>query len=110
MHTIAVIGAGKIGEVLLSGLIKAGWPVERLVATARRQDRAQMLRDRYGVRVLSNIEAAGVADVLAIAVKPQDAAALMDEVGSRIPKEKLVISLCAGLPTSFFTKWLSDST
>ena len=110
MHTIAVIGAGKIGEVLLSGLIKAGWPVDRLIATARRQERAEQLRERYGIRVVGNIEAAGAADVLAIAVKPQDAAALMSEVGSHIPGDKLVISLCAGLPTSFFTKWLSEGT
>lgn len=110
MHTIAVIGAGKIGEVLLSGLIKAGWPVDRLVATARRQERAEQLRERYGVRVVGNVEAARVADVLAIAVKPQDAATLMTELGSHIPSEKLVISLCAGLPTSFFTKWLSEGT
>jgi pyrroline-5-carboxylate reductase len=48
--------------------------------------------------------------VLAVAVKPQDAAALLAELGPHIPKEKLVISLCAGLPTSFFTKWLSEGT
>jgi pyrroline-5-carboxylate reductase len=110
MHTIAVVGAGKIGEVLLSGLIKAGWPVDRLVATVRRQDRAEQLRERYGLRVAGNIDAATTADVLAIAVKPQDAAALMSELGPHIPPERLVISLCAGLPTSFFTKWLTEGT
>ena len=110
MHTIAVVGAGKIGEVLLSGLIKAGWPVDRLVATARRQERAEQLRERYGVRVMGNLEAAATADVPAIAVKPQDAAALMAELGPHIPPGKLLISLCAGLPTSFFTKWLTEGT
>jgi pyrroline-5-carboxylate reductase len=110
VHTIAVIGAGKIGEVLLSGLLKAGWPVDRLIATARRGERAEQLRERYGIRVLSNIDAAKQADVVTIAVKPQDAAALMSELGPHIPGHTLVISLCAGLPTSFFTKWLSDTT
>ncbi|WP_425455290.1 pyrroline-5-carboxylate reductase [Allorhizocola rhizosphaerae] len=110
MHTIAVIGAGKIGEVLLSGLIKAGWPVDRLIATARRAERADALRERYGIRVIDNAAAVSAADVLAIAVKPQDAAALMADLGPAIPREKLVISLCAGLPTSFFTKWLTDGT
>jgi len=110
LHTIAVVGAGKIGEVLLSGLIKAGWPVDRLIATTRRQERGEQLRERYGVRVVGNVEAVGVADVLTIAVKPQDAATLMAELGPHIPKEKLVISLCAGLPTSLFTKWLGEGT
>jgi pyrroline-5-carboxylate reductase len=110
MTVIAVIGAGKIGEVLLSGLVKASWPVDRLIATARRPERADELRVRYGVRVASNADAAQAADVIAIAVKPQDAGALLAELGPQIPAGKLVISLCAGLPTSFFAKWLPDST
>src|SRR4051812_793021 len=104
MHTIAVIGVGKIGEVLLSGLLRAGWPVERLLVTARRAERAAELPERYGVRVVDNATAVDRADVLAIAVKPQDAEALMVDLGPRIPAEKLVVSLCAGLPTSFFAK------
>jgi len=46
--------------------------------------------------------AAAEADVLTIAVKPQDASALMAELGPVVPAEKLVISICAGLPISFF--------
>ncbi|WP_374706933.1 pyrroline-5-carboxylate reductase [Catellatospora sp. TT07R-123] len=109
MRTVAVVGAGKIGEVLLSGLVKAGWPVDRLVATARRVERAEQLRERYGIRVLDNAAAVEAADVVAIAVKPQDAGALMAELGPLIPAGKLVVSLCAGLPTAFFTKWLNDA-
>jgi len=110
VHTIAVIGAGKIGETLLSGLLRSGWPAERLMATSRRPERADELRTRYGIRVVSNDVAVVDADVLAIAVKPQDAAALMADLGPRVPAEKLVITLCAGLPTAFFAKWLPDST
>jgi pyrroline-5-carboxylate reductase len=110
VHTIAVVGAGKIGEALLSGLLRAGWPAERLIATARRPERAQELASRYGVRDVSNAEAAELADVLAIAVKPQDAEALMVELGPKVPADKLVVSLCAGLPTAFFAKYLPEGT
>jgi pyrroline-5-carboxylate reductase len=110
MHTVAVIGAGKIGETLLSGLLRSGWPAGRLVATARRPERAQELASRYGIQVVSNERAVAEADVLAIAVKPQDASALMADLGPRVPVQKLVVSLCAGLPTSFFAKWLPEGT
>ncbi len=110
MHTVAVIGTGKIGEVLLSGLMRSGWPAGRLMATARRPERAAELSERYGVRVVDNATAAAEADVLAVAVKPQDAAALMAELGPKVPVGKLVVSLCAGLPTSFFAKWLPEGT
>src|SRR5206468_4642680 len=68
------------------------------------------LAARYGVRVVANDVAAAAADVLAIAVKPQDAGALMVDLGPKVPADKLVITLCAGLPTSFFAKWLPDGT
>jgi pyrroline-5-carboxylate reductase len=110
MHTVAVIGAGKIGEVLLSGLLRSGWPAGRLLATARRAERGAELAQRYGVRIVDNSTAATEADVLAVAVKPQDAAALMAELGPKVPAGKLVVSLCAGLPTSFFAKWLPEGT
>jgi pyrroline-5-carboxylate reductase len=107
---VAVIGAGKIGEVLLSGLLRSGWPADRLLATARRPERAAELSDRYGIRVVDTATAAAEADVLAISVKPQDAATLMADLGPKVPRDKLVVSLCAGLPTSFFAKWLPDGT
>src|SRR5256714_14756506 len=50
------------------------------------------------------------ADVLAIAVKPQDAAAFLADLGPKVPAGKLVVSLCAGLPTSYFAKWLPEGT
>jgi pyrroline-5-carboxylate reductase len=105
-----VIGAGKIGELMLSGLLRSGWPVDRLVATARRPSRAEELTARYGVRVVDNLTAVDEAAVLAISVKPQDAATLLDEIGSKVPADKLVISLCAGLPTSFFSRRLPEGT
>ncbi|WP_020579491.1 pyrroline-5-carboxylate reductase [Actinopolymorpha alba] len=109
-HTIAIIGAGKMGETILSGLLRAGWPASALVATVRRAERAEQLAARYGVRVLSNDEAVVAADVLVIAVKPQDASRLLAELGPKVPPGKVVVSLCAGLPTSFFEKRLPDAT
>ena len=110
MHTIAVIGAGMIGETILAGLLRSGWPPDRLLATERRKDRAEELTARYGFRVVDNEVVVREADVLTIAVKPQDAATLMAELGPLVPREKLVISICAGLPTSFFAKWLAEGT
>lgn len=93
MHTVAVIGAGKIGEVLLAGLLRSGWPAGRLLATTRRPERGAELTTRYGIAAVDNETAVRDADVLAIAVKPQDAAALMADLGPRVPADKLIITL-----------------
>ena len=60
------------------------------------------------IRPTNNLTAITQADVLLIAVKPQDAGRLLDEFGSSVPPDKLVVSLCAGLPTSFFAQRLPD--
>ena len=56
---IAILGAGQIGEALLSGLLSSGWrTAAEISASTRRQERADELRERHGVDVtLSNAEA-----------------------------------------------------
>ncbi|GII81299.1 pyrroline-5-carboxylate reductase [Sphaerisporangium rufum] len=98
---IAILGTGKMGEALLSGLLRAGVRPGEVMATARREDRAAALRERYGVQVVSNSEAAKIADTLILAVKPQDMAALLAEIGPHVPAGRLVISAAAGITTSF---------
>lgn len=110
VHTVAVIGAGKIGELVLAGLLRAGWPADRLLGTARRPERADELAKRYGVAMVDNPTAVARAEVLAITVKPQDATALLAEIGPTVPPQKLVISMCAGLPTGFFAARLAEGT
>ena len=98
---IAILGAGKMGEALLSGVLRAGRRPAELMVTARREERGALLGERYGVEVATNAEAAKRADTLILAVKPQDMAVLLQEVAPHIPAGRLVISIAAGIPTSF---------
>jgi pyrroline-5-carboxylate reductase len=105
---IAIIGAGKMGEALASGLLRAGvvQPGE-IVAGVRRPERAKQLRAGYGVEVSSAAEAAEQAQTLVIAVKPQDMGALLAEIGPIVTPDKLVISIAAGITTGFIGDHLS---
>ncbi|MGH3276815.1 MAG: pyrroline-5-carboxylate reductase [Streptosporangiaceae bacterium] len=98
---IAVLGAGKMGEALTSGLLRAGTSPAAIVAAARRPDRAAALRDSYGIEVLAAADAAAAAQTLLICVKPQDMAALLAEIAPRVSAGKLVISVAAGIRTTF---------
>jgi pyrroline-5-carboxylate reductase len=97
---VAVLGTGKIGEALVSGLLRAGKPVDEVLVTARRPERAAVLQERYGVMVVSNAEAATKADTLILTVKPQDMMALLDELAAHVPADRLVISGAAGITTA----------
>ncbi len=69
---VAILGTGKMGEALLSGMVRAGRPASELVVTTHDGGRADVLRDRYGVEVTSNADAVKSASTVVIAVKPQD--------------------------------------
>ena len=85
MPQTAIIGAGVMGEALLSGLVRAGRRVDDLLVGEKRPERARELEERYGVLVVSNAEAARKADTLALVVKPQDMGEVLDEIASRAP-------------------------
>ena len=99
---IAILGAGKMGEALASGLLRAGVVTPAgIVAAARRVGRADQLRAAYGIEVVSAAEAAVLAQTLVIAVKPQDMGVLLDEIRPVVTPDKLVISVAAGITTAF---------
>jgi pyrroline-5-carboxylate reductase len=103
---IAVLGAGKIGEALLSGLLSSGRRVEELMFSERHPERGAEMTTRYGLRAVDVATAAKEADVLIVAVKPQDIDTLLDELVPVISPPTLVVSLCAGLPTALYERRL----
>jgi pyrroline-5-carboxylate reductase len=110
MTRIAVLGAGKIGESLLAGLLAAGWPADELVFTERHAERAAELSERHGVLAVDVPAAAAHADIIVVAVKPQDIRPVLVELEPALRPSTLVVSLCAGLPTSLFEAALPAGT
>jgi pyrroline-5-carboxylate reductase len=101
MTVVAVLGAGVMGETLVSGLLRAGRRPEQMLLAERRPERAAELTERYGVEVVGNVDAARKADTLVLVVKPQDMGDLIDEVAPHVSPGSLVVSLAAGITTTF---------
>jgi pyrroline-5-carboxylate reductase len=96
---LAIIGGGKIGEAMLSGLLRRSYRPEQLRVVERYPDRGRQLTERYGVPVVSVAEAAQARTIL-IAVKPQDIDELLAELAKHVGPEHLVVSVAAGIPTA----------
>ncbi|WP_109505641.1 pyrroline-5-carboxylate reductase [Nocardioides speluncae] len=101
MGQTAIIGAGVMGETLLAGLVRAGRRVDTLLVGEKRPERSRELEERYGVTVVSNIEAAEKADTVAVVVKPQDMADVLAEIAPSLRAGQLLVSLAAGITTAF---------
>jgi pyrroline-5-carboxylate reductase len=108
---VAVLGAGRIGEALIVGLLSSGWrePGE-IAATARRPERVAELVERHGVAAtLSNRDAAAGAALVVIAVKPQDIEGLLGEIGGLLLEEQTVLTIAAAISTARIESRLSAS-
>ena len=108
---ICVLGAGKAGEALVAGLLSSGWAEQGdVVATARRQERIDELRERYGIETtLANADAVAGAEVVVIAVKPQDIETLLAEIRGVVQPSQTVLSIAAAIPTTLIEGHLGDA-
>jgi pyrroline-5-carboxylate reductase len=107
--TVAILGAGSMGEILAEGLLRAGWETSNLVLVARREERAREV-ERHTAIEASLDPAAAVAgkDVIIIAVKPKDVDYLLRQIEGSVENGQVVVSLAAGVPIAVFERALPD--
>ena len=104
---VAVLGLGKIGSILLKGLLQAGLPRGGAAATVRHAERARKLADELAIPVgTDNRAAARGADLILVAVKPQNVRELLEEIRPEVTPERLVVSVAASVPTSYIEEVL----
>lgn len=108
--TAAFIGGGNMGGALIRGLIARGLPAQKISVGEAHQARRIQLADELGVHVTAdNREAVHGADVVVLAVKPQDMAGtvqpLADVFAQRPP---LVLSIAAGIRVADIANWCGD--
>ncbi len=106
--TMAVLGAGKLGETLIRGLLDAGAiRAAQITVTAAHEERVAKLRDSLGVGAAgSNREAARGADLVLVAVKPQQVPIVLAEIRDVLEPRQLLISVAASVSTAFIEKHL----
>ncbi|WP_291081586.1 pyrroline-5-carboxylate reductase [Dietzia sp. UBA5065] len=110
MTRIAVVGGGRIGEALISGLRDAGTEASDIVVIEAVEARAAELSKKYNVLATGLDIGCEGADVIVVAVKPGDVPAVVERIGNAISDsvhESIVVSLAAGVPTSVMENRLS---
>ncbi len=99
---VAVLGAGKIGGILLKALLEKGLlSPKSTFATVQHEERARALAEKLGVSVgTDNLTAVRDADIIFVCVKPQVVQEVMEQIRPNISSRQLVISVAASVPTS----------
>ncbi len=109
---LAVLGAGKLGGILLRAYLKQGLFVSnRVTATVRHSERAAALTKELGVAVTTdNREAVKGADIILLTVKPQTVAEVLQKIAPEIAAKALLISVAASVPTNYLEQQLAAAS
>lgn len=111
LPTVAVIGGGVMGGTIIAGLRVAGWPGTGVVVSEHNQERGAQLVAEHGVTLAgSAAEAVADAGVVILAVKPQQMAEVLDQIGASVSPTAMVLTVAAALPSSFYEARLMEGT
>src|SRR2546430_672870 len=96
---LALLGGGRMGEALLSGMLDAGWDTDAIAVAEVDPERRRLVEERFrGVRVVpSPAWAVAESDVVVLAVKPSDVGAALEQALPSLKTDALVLSIAAGV-------------
>src|SRR5438034_8783978 len=106
---LAVLGAGKLGGILLRAYLEQGlFGAKRVTATVKHGEKAAALAKELGISVTNdNRRAVKGADVILLTVKPQAVAEVLKEIAPEIGAQTLLVSVAASVPTSYLEQQLA---
>ncbi|HYL47367.1 MAG TPA: pyrroline-5-carboxylate reductase [Candidatus Limnocylindrales bacterium] len=112
MHKrLAVLGAGKMGGILIEAFLKQGLvPAKNIAATVQHRDQERRKLSATAVSVdTDNRAAASAADIILLCVKPQTIGGVLDEIRSELTEKKLIVSIAASVPTEYIERRLGGN-
>jgi pyrroline-5-carboxylate reductase len=107
IRRLAFIGGGNMAAALIGGLTKRGLPSERIVVADPSHEQLQRLVRDYGVKsAADNASAVAGAEVVILAVKPQQMRAVALALSPHLAAGKpLLLSVAAGIPHAALARW-----
>jgi pyrroline-5-carboxylate reductase len=104
---ITFIGGGNMARALIGGLVARGAASNALAVVEVDADARATVAARFGIATFSQVEPAAVlnADVIVIAVKPQNVRAVARELATLL-KRQVVLTIAAGIRLRDLSRWL----
>ena len=110
-HNLAGIGVGKMGDTLISSLIKNQVvEPEQVFGTTSRKETALKVKQKYPIHIgIDNQKAVSASHIIILAVKPQMIKKILPSILPELNEEKIIISIAAAISVGFIEKQLNKS-
>jgi pyrroline-5-carboxylate reductase len=107
---VAIIGAGKMGEAIIAGLLKSGeYSPKEIRAVEVVETRRQYISQTYKVECFGDAKkAVDFGDIVLIAVKPNVVGTVLKQIGPLMKRGKVLVSIAAGVTLDFMRKFVSE--
>ncbi len=107
---VAIIGAGKMGEAIITGLLKSGeYNFKDIQAVEVVESRRQYINQTYKVKCFSDARrAVDFGDIVLIAVEPGVAGKVLEQIGPLMKRRKVLVSIAAGVTLEFMRKFVPE--
>lgn len=108
--TIGFIGGGNMAEGIISGLLGSKAKTkEEILLKEILDERKKYMHTTYGISIIDDLETlVQKADILVLAVRPQDAEPVAVELSKYISRDKIVVSICAGIQMTKLGEWIGS--
>jgi len=107
---LAFVGGGRMGEALIAGAVRSSVAPGDVVVVEPVIERCGFLNEEYGVRATVDIDAIAGAEIVVLAVKPDQIAAVCTQISGHLLSGALVVSVAAGITTAALEKALPEGT
>lgn len=110
-RTIGFIGGGNMAEAMIRGLLRGkDFAPAQVSVSGPREERMRELHEAYGIEATTDNRVPAAAQIVVLSVKPQILSRVLEELGTAISAEALVISIAAGVPVSAIQSRLAAGT
>lgn len=113
VRTIGFIGAGNMPRSIIGGMIRGGYPADKVWASNRSRPKLDALHSDFGIQVTqNNHELVSACDVIVLSVKPQIMQEVCADLKAHSPDitNKLVTTVAAGVPIAKYHSYLGEET
>ncbi len=104
---ISFIGGGNMARALISGLLARNWTATDIHVVEPDADKRRQLQEDFGITTSDQLPGAAMADIVVLAVKPQQLRDVAIFLGSLL-NTQLVVSIAAGVRCADLIRWLGN--